>query len=184
MKNQFAIAALTLGAIVSGTNTVQAQTTTPLTATATTTATITISDVISIDSGSAADNGNVAFSYVTAADYNTPQKKEQASALKVTSSKPFHVNVKAGGENFENPSDQASLIPVGVLTIKTTSGGDMGTGSVNLTNVDQVLVGNIAHGSEKILNLDYEISAEMAKKDILGKTAGTYTQTVIYTVTN
>src|SRR5690606_38906481 len=109
MKKSFAIAALTIGAIVLGTDNVQAQTVPALTATATTTATITLADVISIDEGSAATGGTVAFNYATAADYNTLQKVSQANALKVTSTKAFDVKVKAGGLNFTKGSDQ---IPV------------------------------------------------------------------------
>ncbi len=60
MRNQIAIAALTIGAIISGTNTVQAQNTT-----ATTTVNITLNDVISIDAGSSAISGAVAFNYAT-----------------------------------------------------------------------------------------------------------------------
>src|SRR5690606_19204391 len=96
MKKSFAIAALTIGAIVLGTNTVQAQDKT----TATTTVNITLSDVISIDDGSVAGGGTVAFNYATAADYNSEKTKAQANALKVTSTKIFTVKVKADGSNF------------------------------------------------------------------------------------
>lgn len=179
MRNQIAIAALTITAIVLGTNNVQAQN-----STATTTATITLADVISIDAGSAATGGAVAFSYATAADYNSVQTVAQANALKVTSTKAFDVKVKAGGANFENG---ANKIPVGILTISAAAApGTMGgtKSAVVLTSADQLLVSNAPLGSALTFNLDYTIpAAKSSSADILGKPAGTYTQTVTYTAT-
>ena len=178
MKKLFAIAALTFGAIVFGTN-VQAQNTT-----ATTTVNITLSDVISIDSGSSAIGGTVAFNYATAEAYNTAQTVAQANALKVTSTKAFNVKVKAGGASFVNGSN---LIPVNVLTIKAAAAAGTMGGTKNvviLSDADQTLVANAPLGSALTLNLDYTIpAAESSSSKILGKPAGTYTQTVIYTAT-
>ncbi|NML56287.1 peptidoglycan-binding protein LysM [Chryseobacterium cheonjiense] len=179
MKKQIAIAALTIGAFVLGTNTIQAQNTT-----ATTTVNITLNDVISIDNGSTAGGGAVAFNYVTAADYNSEKTVAQANALKVTSTKSFDVKVKAGGANFINGTN---LIPVNVLTIKTSAAaGTMGgtKNAVVLSAADQTLVANAPLGSALTLNLDYTIpAAKSSSSDILGKPAGTYTQTVTYTAT-
>ncbi|AYO58278.1 peptidoglycan-binding protein LysM [Chryseobacterium sp. 6424] len=178
MKKSFAIAALTFGAIVFGTNKVQAQNTT-----ATTTVNITLNDVISIDAGSAAIDGAVAFNYVTAADYNSTQTVTQANALKVTSTKNFTVNVKADGANFVNGTN---LIPVNVLTIKAATGGNMGgtQNTVVLSTTNQPLIVNAPLGSAKTLNIDYTIpAAKSSSADILGKPAGTYTQKVTYTAT-
>ena len=181
MKKQIAIAAFTIGAIVLGTNNVQAQ---ALTATATTTVNITLNDVISVDTGSAAIGGKVAFNYVTAADYNSDQTVAQASALKITSTKAFNVKVKAGGATFVNAS---SSIPVDVLTIKAAAApGTMGgtKTDVVLSETQKTLVANAPLGSALTLNLDYTIPAtESSSSKILGKPAGTYTQTVIYTAT-
>jgi len=179
MKKQIAIAALTIGAFVLGTNTVQAQNTT-----ATTAVNITLNDVISIDNGSTAGGGTVAFNYVTAADYNTTQTVAQANALKVTSTKNFNVKVKAGGANFVNGSNS---IPVDVLTIKASAAsGTMGgtKTDVILSVAEKTLVANAPLGSALTLNLDYTIpAAKSSSSDILGKPAGTYTQTVTYTAT-
>jgi hypothetical protein len=179
MKNQIIIAALTFGAIVLGTNNVQAQNTT-----ATTTVNITLNDVISIDNGSTANGGTVGFNYVTAADYNSAQTVAQASALKITSTKNFNVKVKAGGATFVNGSNS---IPVDVLTIKASAApGSMGgtKTDVVLAATDKTLVANAPLGSALTLNLDYTIpAARSSSSDILGKPAGTYTQTVIYTAT-
>ncbi|AYO58289.1 peptidoglycan-binding protein LysM [Chryseobacterium sp. 6424] len=182
MKKSFAIAALTFGALVFGTNKVQAQNTT-----ATTTVSITLNDVISIDAGSTAISGAVAFNYVTAADYNSEKTVPQANALKVTSTKPFNVKVKAGGANFVHGTTSANVIPVSVLTIKAaTAAGTMGgtKSAVVLSAADQTLVANAPLGSALTLNLDYTIpAAKSSSADILGKPAGTYTQTVTYTAT-
>ncbi|WP_082504530.1 MULTISPECIES: peptidoglycan-binding protein LysM [unclassified Chryseobacterium] len=179
MMKKILISALTFGAIILGTNAFQAQNTT-----ATTTVNITLSDVISIDSGSTAIGGAVAFTYATAADYNSAQTVAQANALKVTSTKAFNVNVKAGGANFMNGTN---LIPVDVLTIKAaTSSGTMGgtKNAVVLSSSNQLLVSNAPLGSALTLNLDYTIpAAESSSAKILGKPAGTYTQTVTYTAT-
>ncbi|MEC3874385.1 peptidoglycan-binding protein LysM [Chryseobacterium salviniae] len=179
MKKQFAIAALTIGAFVLGTNAIEAQNTT-----ATTTVNITLNDVISIDAGSTAISGAVAFNYVTAADYNSEKTVAQANALKVTSTKNFNVKVKAGGANFINGTN---LIPVDVLTIKASAAaGTMGgtKSTVVLSAADQTLVTNAPLGSALTLNLDYTIpAAKSSSSDILGKPAGTYTQTVTYTAT-
>ena len=179
MKRQIAIFALTLGAIVLGTDNVQAQN-----HTATTTVNITLNDVISIDAGSTAIGGVVGFNYVTAEDYNTEKTVAQATALKVTSTKNFNVKVKAGAANFINGTYS---IPVNVLTIKAAAAaGTMGgtKSAVVLSDEDQTLVANAPKGSAQTLNLDYVIPAiESSSAKILGKPAGTYTQTVIYTAT-
>lgn len=179
MKKQIAIAAFTIAAIVLGTNTVQAQNTT-----ATTTVNIVLSDVISIDAGSVAIGNAVNFAYATAAAYNADQTITKDNSLIVTSTKPFNVKVKAGGTDFKNGTN---LIPVNVLTIKAAAAaGTMGgtKSAVVLTASDQTLVSNAPLGSALTLNLDYTIpKAKSSSADILGKPAGTYTQTVTYTAT-
>ena len=178
MKKQIVIAALTFGAILFGTNHAQAQNT------ATTTVNITLNDVISIDAGSTAIGNTVDFNYATAADYNSDQTVTKANSLKVTSTKNFNVKVKAGGTSFVNGTN---LIPVSVLTIKAaTASGTMGgtKNAVVLSSSDQTLVSNAPLGSALTLNLDYTIpGSKSSSSDILGKPAGTYTQTVTYTAT-
>jgi len=178
MTKQIVITALTIGVIILGTNNIQAQNTT-----ATTTATITLKDVISIDAGSTAIGGTVAFNYVTAADYNSDQTITKANSLKVTSTENFNVKVKAGGPKFVNGSNS---IPVDVLTIKAAAApGNMGgtKNDVVLSPGERTLVANAPLGSALILNLEYTIPAsKSSSSDILGKPAGTYTQTVTYTV--
>ena len=178
MKKQIAIAAFTIGAIVLGTNTIQAQN-----HTATTAVKIILNDVISIDAGSVAIGGAVAFNYITAADYNNDKTANVPNSLKVTSTKNFTVNVKADDENF---TDGKNLIPVNVLTIKAATGGNMaGTqNTVVLSTTVQPLIVNAPLGSARTLNIDYTIPAAKASSaDILGKPAGTYTQNVTYTAT-
>jgi hypothetical protein len=178
MKKQIVIAALALGAIVLGTNTIQAQATTP-----STTVNIKLADVISIDAGSVATNGIVGFNYATSTDYNSPQNVTVANSLIVTSSNNFNVKVKAEGANFMNGSN---VIPVDVLQVKAvTAGGTMvGTfKTIALSAADQELVSNATLGAKKSLSIDYSISADKASTVLLGKEPGTYTQKVIYTAT-
>lgn len=181
MKKQIFTATLALGAILLGFNKVQAQTTSNP---ATTAISMTLADVISIDAGSAAMEGTVDFNYATAEDYNTTQSVPVLTSLIVTSSKNFNVNVKADGANFES---EGNLIPVNVITIKpgtdvtTTMEGT--TNNIVLSTEDQALITDADLGSSLVLDLDYEISAENAKTILLGKAAGTYTQTVTYTAT-
>ena len=178
MKKQIIIATLALGAIVFGTNNVQAQD-----PTATTAVNIILNDVISIDSGSIANGGVVDFNYATAEDYNSTKTATVASSLIVTSTKNFDVKVKAEGPNFTNGSN---VIPVDVLTIKAATGGTMaGTqNTIVLSTADQVLIANAPLGSALTLDLDYTIpEAKSSSVDILGKPAGTYTQNVTYTAT-
>lgn len=144
---------------------------------------IVLADVLSIDSGSAANGGNVDFHYETVADYNSEKTATVANSLIITFTKPFELKVKANGENFENGSN---AIPVNVLTIKRNPSSNMtGTSSpVILSTEDQVLVSGIGHGSRLTLDLDYVIpQARSSSLDILGKPGGTYTQTVTYTAT-
>jgi len=179
MTKQIAITALTFGVVICGTNNVQAQNTA-----ATTAVNITLNDVISIDAGSTAIGGIVAFNYVTAADYNSDQTITKVNSLKVTSTKNFNVRVKAGGPHFVNGSNS---IPVDVLTIKVAEApGNMGgtKNDVVLSPGERTLVSNAPLGSALTLNLDYTIpAAKSSSPDILGKPAGTYTQTVTYTAT-
>ena len=183
MKNSIIIAAFVFGAFVFGTNQAQAQKASPKSDQATTTVNITLADVISIDASSAANGGEVNFEYNTAEDYNNGlPAKTQESALIVTSTKNFNVTVKAGGKDFK---DGGNKIPVSVLTIQAT-GGTMGGAkqTVVLSDKEQTLVGDADLGSELTIDFNYEIPAEKSSSsDILGKPAGTYTQTVTYTAT-
>ncbi len=182
MKKQLIIATLALGAIVFGTDNVQAQN--PISVSATTTVNIKLSDVISIDAGSVANGGVVAFNYVTAENYNNGLGAVTVpNSLIVTSTQEFDIKVKADGANF---TDGTNDIPVNVLTIKAAADGTMGgtQNNIVLSTEDQTLIASAPRGSAKTLNLEYLIPAEKSSSsDILGKPAGTYTQTVTYTAT-
>ncbi|MDX1365748.1 MAG: peptidoglycan-binding protein LysM [Arenibacter latericius] len=153
------------------------------TASATTTINIVLADVITIDSGSAAADGAVAFNYASAEDYNTLKTNTVPNSLIVTSTKNFDIKVKAEGASF---TDGTNHIPVEVLSIRAVKGGDMGgtKNDVTLSLENQVLVRNAPLGSKLSLDLDYEIPAlEASSNKILGKPAGSYTQKVTYTAT-
>lgn len=180
MKKQIIIATLALGAFVVGTNNVNAQ------AEATTTVNINLADVISIDAGSVAIGGLVAFNYLTAIDYNTDTTVNVPTSLVVTSTRNFDIDVKADGANFEKGGD---LIPVDVLTIQPVAGGTTtmtGTPTpVTLTTTNQKLIAGADLGTAQVLEIDYHIPAtKSSSADILGKPSGTYVQTVTYTATS
>ncbi|MCM4167650.1 hypothetical protein KCTC52924_00839 [Arenibacter antarcticus] len=181
MKKQIITATLALGAILLGTNNVQAQNATD---NATTTVNITLEDVISIDVASGTEV--VDFNYPTAASYNQDQTVSKANSLIVTSTKAFDIEVKADKATFEHATITTAFIPVNVLTIKPVTGGSMGgtPADVNLSTTDQTLVSAAPVGSAVTLNLDYFIPlAKSSSSDILGKPSGKYTTTVTYTAT-
>ncbi|CAM4012689.1 peptidoglycan-binding protein LysM [Flavobacterium weaverense] len=142
---------------------------------------ITLADVLSIDSESAANGGAVDFRYETVSDYNSQKTATVPKSLVVTFSKAFDVKVRANGEYFENGINQ---IPINVITIQRNESSTlMGKSTpIILSTTDQVLVGSAALGLKLQLDLDYIIpKAKSSSTDILGKPAGSYTQTVTYT---
>ncbi|NML56294.1 peptidoglycan-binding protein LysM [Chryseobacterium cheonjiense] len=178
MKKQIFIAALSLGAIALGTNQVLAQNSEQ----ATTSVNIILADVIALDAGTVASGGTIDFNYGSTKDYNSSKNVTVPNSLVIISSKNFDVKVKSEGANFVSG---ANVIPVDILQVKAVPGGSLvGTlNEVTLSTNDQVLVSNAASGAKQSLNIAYSIPAEKASKVLLGKPAGTYTQTVIYTAT-
>ncbi len=178
MKNFILSSAAFFAFAVLGTNTLSAQKNT-----ATTTVNIMLKDVISIDDNSVAAGGVVDFNYETAADYNNDKSVEVKNSLLVTSSKAFDIKVKAGDTHFKNGTNS---IPVNVLTITAAPGGTM-TGTptpvVLSSTKDQNLITGADKGALRSLNINYTIPAAKAQTELLGKPAGTYTQTVTYTAT-
>ena len=178
MKKQNAIAALTFGAIALGINPVLAQNSEQVN----TAVNIILADVIAMDIGTVASRGTVDFNYVDTTDYNSSKNVTVPNSLVIISSKNFDVKVKSEGANFVSG---ANVIPVDILQVKAVAGGSLiGTmNEVTLSTTDQVLVGNASSGAKQSLNIAYSISAEKASTVLLGKPAGTYTQTVTYTAT-
>ena len=178
MKKQIIIAALSIGAIVLGTNQVQGQDSDPVG----TIVNIILADVLSIDEGSVASEGVVDFNYLNTTDYNSSKNVTVPNSLVIISSKNFDVKVKSEGANFVSG---ANVIPVDILQVKAVNGGTLvGTlNEITLSTADQVLVSNATLGAKQSLSIDYSISAEKASKVLLGKPFGTYTQKVTYTAT-
>ncbi len=144
---------------------------------------IILADVLSIDPGSAANGGSVGFNYQTVEDYNSEQTATVKKSLIITFTKDFNVRVKASGEYFESGDNK---IPISVITIRR-NGSSTVTGTstpVVLSTSDQILVAGASYGSQLELDLDYIIpQSASSSEDILGKPAGNYSQTVIYTAT-
>ena len=150
---------------------------------ATTTINLILSDVLSIEPGSAASGGAIDFSFNTVEDYNSEKFTTVPNSLIITFSKAFEIRVKANGDNFESGSNS---IPIDVLTIQRNQSSSLNGDSspVVLSTEDQVLVNAADIGYGLKLDLDYIIPASKSSSpDILGKPAGTYTQTLTYTAT-
>ena len=150
---------------------------------ATTTINLILSDVLSIDPGSAASGGEIDFHYISVDDYHSQKTATIPNSLIITVSKPFDIKVRANGESFESGSN---VIPVDVLTVQRNQHSSVSgiSKTIVLSSADQVLISNAPLGSSLTLDLDYIIPASRSSSpNILGKPAGTYTQTVTYTVT-
>ncbi len=143
---------------------------------------IILSDVIAMDSSSVASGGAVNFNYGSTNDYHSSKNVTVPNSLVIISSKNFDIKVKSEGANFVSGTN---VIPVGVLKVNAIPSGNLvGTlNEVTLSTTDQVLVSNASLGIKQSLNITYSISAENASNVLLGKPAGTYTQTVTYTAT-
>lgn len=150
---------------------------------ATTTINLILSDLLFIEPGSAASGGAIDFSFNTVEDYNSEKFTTVPNSLIITFSKAFEIRVKANGANFESGSNS---IPIGVLTIQRNQSSSLNGNSspVVLSTEDQLLINSADMGYGLKLDLDYIIPASKSSSpDILGKPAGTYTQTLTYTAT-
>lgn len=180
MKKQVILSVFALGAILFGTINAQAQ----IGPEVTTNVNLILEDVISFETGSVANGGAVDFTYSTPGDYNSTKTANVPTSLIVTSTKSFDIKAKANGENF---TDGTNDIPVDVLTIRSLEGGTTtmnGTHEeIELSTSDQNIISGADFGSELVLELEYEIPVQKSLDHILGKPAGTYTQTVTYTAT-
>ena len=152
-------------------------------ATTTTTIKLILADIISIEPASMANGGTVDFQYENVGDYNSEKINTVKNSLLITFSKPFDLNVKSHGENFENGSH---YIPVNVLTIRRNESSQIigNSSPIILSTQDQILLSSTGVGSKLNLDLDYIIpKARSSSSDILGKPAGTYIQKITYTAT-
>lgn len=175
-KNTLSFTVVILTLLLFGINSIWAQN-------ATTKINLVLADVISIDSGSAANGGSVDFHYANVNDYNSEKTTTIPNSLIITFTKPFDLKVKANGESFENGSN---FIPVNVLTIERNKSSQITGASspIILSTQDQVLISGANSGNKLNLDLDYIIpQARSSSVDILGKPAGHYSQKITYTAT-
>lgn len=96
----------------------------------------------------------------------------------VSSTIPYNITVKASGD-FTNGS--GGTIAANTVTVEGTA-SQTGITSVVLSTVDQSLVTGAAPVIDRNLNLQYRISPTQAT-NMLGKTAGTYQNTITFTCT-
>lgn len=179
MKNQFKFALILVAVLVFG-FTAQAQSQGSSASSNPVTVNLKLGDVISIENSA---GSYVDINFQTAEDYINGNFAEVPNSLKVTSTKAFDIKVKADGAEFTGAD---ATIPVDVLTIEALDGGTMGgtKNAIELSTDDKVLVEGAELGSELSLDIKYIIpAAKSSSPDILGKPAGTYTQTVTYTAT-
>lgn len=152
--------------------------------TASTNVKITLADFITAHDGNGTTasatpgaGAEVAFSYPDAASYTLDQTVSKAGHLKVTATKTFSVVVKANAANFTNGSN---TIPVSVMDVIATAPGSGTATTVTLSNADQQILSGVNSGIKSI-DVAYKIPFAKAQSDILGKAAGAYNQTVVYT---
>lgn len=98
--------------------------------------------------------------------------------IKLSSTFPYNVTVKASSSNFT--SSGGDLIPVGVIIIEGMA-GQTGVTPVTLSTTAQPLVSSAGAEIDRILNLQYRIPAAQTT-NLLNKPQGNYTTNIIYTL--
>lgn len=177
IRNKYFIALLVTSVIVFGTTKLYAQI---KTSKATTSILISINDFISIGTESVAIGDFVVSNYFSTDDYKNSKSENNSNSLVVTSSRNFGILLKADGRNF---TDKINNFPVEIWTIKPVEEGALSgiPKTLNLSTMDQTLVGISSYGSSLILHLDYEIPTAKATSNIFGYPPGDYVQTITYT---
>lgn len=156
---------------------------------ATATVNVILADVESIMIESATQTVNLNFS--TAADYaGGVSSGALDSHLKVVSTSPtgFIVNVKAGGDQLVNGTDNIPVADILLTSAAGTGGAGLATGGtltphsdVSLTTADQAILSADKGTSDARFAITYATDPSKAN-DFVGKTLGTYTQTVTYSI--
>lgn len=98
--------------------------------------------------------------------------------IKLSSTFPYNVTVKASSSNFT--SSGGDLIPVGVVIVEGMA-GQSGVTPVTLSTTAQPLVSSAGAEIDRILNLQYRIPAAQTT-NLLNKPQGNYTTNIIYTL--
>jgi len=143
---------------------------------------ISLVDIVSITLGG---TPQVEFLYDTEAKYKAAQVVTKTGAFTVFSNKKYNVTVKANAA-FTPPAGTTNVIPLDVVTVSVVSGSaangaTFAAAPLSLTAQPLITGSNPSLG--QAFNIDYTIPAARAEADLLGKVAGDYTTTLVYTLT-
>lgn len=121
---------------------------------------------------------NVSLVFDDATDYRQGITRDLTQHLRISKTTPYSLYVRASAANFSGSGGQ---IPVNILRIGAAS-GQTGINTVNLSTTPQQLINNANPVIDRTLDIRYSI-LNTAVSQLLGKPAGTYSTTVIYSFT-
>lgn len=139
---------------------------------------ITLVDLVAITLGGTPD---VAFLYDTQAKYGLDQVVNKPTAFTVFSNKTYNIAVKANAAfNVIGPVVPLDVVSVSVNALTPATNGVYS--APFLTTANQALVTGGKPTLSTVYNIDYTITAAKAQ-ELLDKSAGVYTTTLMYTLT-
>lgn len=121
---------------------------------------------------------SVSLTFNTVAAYKNGVTTQMPNHIKLSATVPYDVTVKASS-NFLT-SGTGGQIPVGVITIEGMP-SQTGITPVVLSSTAQKIISSANPGIDRLLNLQYRVPAAQTT-NLLGKTAGTYSTTITYTL--
>ncbi|MBB5636572.1 hypothetical protein HDE68_002473 [Pedobacter cryoconitis] len=147
---------------------------TPISKTMNSTAQVNVSNMMEL----VVPDPNVTLTVSTTANYQQGVTTTKPGHIKVSSTVPYNVTVKASS-NFLSSAGGAQ-IPVGVITIEGMT-GQTGIQPIVLSSAPQVIISSANPVIDRLLNLQYRIPATQTS-NLLNKTAGSYSTTVTYSI--
>ena len=114
----------------------------------------------------------------TTANYQQGVTTTKPNHVKVSSTVPYNVTVKASSSVLS--SSGGVQIPVGVITIEGMT-GQTGVTPIVLSASPQAIITSANPAIDRLLNLQYRIPSTQTS-NLLNKTAGSYSTTITYTI--
>ena len=114
----------------------------------------------------------------TTANYQQGVTTTKPNHVKVSSTVPYNVTVKASSSVLS--SSGGVQIPVGVITIEGMT-GQTGVTPIVLSASPQAIITSADPAIDRLLNLQYRIPSTQTS-NLLNKTAGSYNTTITYTI--
>jgi len=114
----------------------------------------------------------------TTANYQQGVTTTKPNHVKVSSTVPYNVTVKASSSVLS--SSGGVQIPVGVITIEGMT-GQTGVTPIVLSASPQTIISSANPIVDRLLNLQYRIPSAQTS-NLLNKTAGSYNTTITYTI--